>query len=141
MKRLPLDTYDKYPRNMREYLSQYGWHFSRKASEVAASTMYRRKENSPGEKEKITPYTKEDIESMMAKYGIKLQNNLRYDHVVAANMCKANYLKGSVPDEHHLCMFVREVIDDVDAGDGTLMRRWYAGMVARGEPVDWEEML
>lgn len=64
-----------------------------------------------------------------------------YDSVYAANMCKADFLKSSVPDEQHLALYVKDVIDDADATDGLLMRRWYAGMVAAGEPVEWDEML
>lgn len=38
-------------------------------------------------------------------------------------------------------MYVRDVCDDADAGDGVTMRRWYATMVANGEPVEWEDLL
>lgn len=140
MKRLPLDTYDKYPKSMRDYLSQYGWHFSKKACEMACSNMWR-KGPAPGTKQYIKPYTKEEVESMLSKYGIQLENKTGYDHVYVANMCQADFLKQSVPDEHHLCMYVRDVMDDPDGADGTVMRHWYASMVAKGEPVDWEEMM
>ena len=55
MKRLPLDTYDKYPKSMRDYLSQYGWHFSKKACEMACSNMWR-KGPAPGTKQYIKPH-------------------------------------------------------------------------------------
>lgn len=107
---------------------------------MASSKMWR-KGPTPGSKEYIKPYTKEDVEEMLSKYGIQLQNNTGYDHVFVANMCKADFLKQSIPDEHHLCLYIRDVIDDPDAGDGTVMRRWYAGMVAKGEVIDWEDMM
>lgn len=140
MNRLPLDTYDRYPKAMRDYLGQHGWHFSRKACEKACSKLWR-KGPVPGTKQYIQPYTREEVDALLAKYGIQLENSTGYDYVYVANMCKADYLKQSVPDEHHLCMYVRDVIDDADAGDGTVMRGWYAAMVAKGEPVDWEEIM
>ena len=140
MNKLPLDTYDRYPKPMREYLGQHGWHFSRKASERACSKLWR-KGPAPGTKQYVQPYTREDVDTMLTKYGIQIENNTGYDYVYVANMCKADFLKQSVPDEQHLCMYVRDVIDDADAGDGTVMRCWYAAMVAKGEPVDWEEII
>jgi hypothetical protein len=77
----------------------------------------------------------------LKKYNITLENSVGHDYVFAANMCKADYLKSSVPDEQHLAMYVKDVIDDPDASDGVTMRRWYATMVANGEPVDWAEMM
>lgn len=38
-------------------------------------------------------------------------------------------------------LYIKDTIDDEDAGDGTTMRRWYATMVANGMMVDWEDVL
>lgn len=138
--RQPLDLYDDMPRDMRKYLSNNGWHFNKKACDFAVSLM--KKENpSTKKKEKIEPYTKEQVDEMLKKYNVVLENNVGYDYVFVANMCKADYLKSSIADEHHLALYVKDTIDDVDAGDGVTMRRWYATMVANGEIVDWEEIL
>lgn len=138
--RQPLDLYDDMPRDMRKYLSNNGWHFNKKACDFAVSLM--KKENpSTKKKEKIEPYTKEQVDEMLKKYNIVLENNVGYDYVFVANMCKADYLKSSITDEHHLALYVKDTIDDIDAGDGVTMRRWYSTMVANGEMVDWEEIL
>lgn len=138
--RQPLDLYDDMPRDMRKYLSNNGWHFNKKACDFAVSLM--KKENqSTKKKEKIEPYTKEQVDEMLKKYNVVLENNVGYDYVFVANMCKADYLKSSIADEHHLALYVKDTIDDIDAGDGVTMRRWYATMVANGEMVDWEEIL
>lgn len=71
----------------------------------------------------------------------KLENNTLYDYVYVANMCKADFLGSSVPDEGHLCKYVKDVIDDVDAYDGIVFNRWYADMCRSGVPIDWEEMI
>ena len=138
--RQPLDLYDDMPRDMRKYLSNNGWHFNKKACDFAVSLM--KKENqSTKKKEKIEPYTKEQVDEMLKKYNVGLENNVGYDYVFVANMCKADYLKSSIADEHHLALYVKDTIDDIDAGDGVTMRRWYATMVANGEMVDWDDIL
>lgn len=138
--RQPLDLYDDMPRDMRKYLSNNGWHFNKKACDFAVSLM--KKENpSTKKKEKIEPYTKEQVDEMLKKYNVVLENNVGYDYVFVANMCKADYLKSSIADEHHLALYVKDTIDDIDAGDGVTMRRWYATMVANGEMVDWDDIL
>lgn len=73
--------------------------------------------------------------------GSKLENNTLYDYVYVANMCKADFLGSSVPDEGHLCKYIKDVIDDVDAYDGIVFNRWYADMCRSGVPIDWEEMI
>lgn len=138
--RLPLDIYDDIPKDMRRYLQNNGWHFSKKACMWAVSLM--KKENpTTKKKEKIEPYTKEQVDEMLKKYNITLENNVGYDYVFVANMGKADYLKSSIADEQHLALYVKDVIDDVDAGDGVTMRRWFATMVSNGEIVEWDEFL
>lgn len=138
--RLPLDIYDDMPKDMRKYLQNNGWHFNKKACMWAVSLM--KKENpTTKKKEKIEPYSKEQVGEMLKKYNINLENNVGYDYVFVANMGKADYLKSSIADEQHLALYVKDVIDDVDAGDGVTMRRWYATMVANGEIVEWDEFL
>ena len=137
---MPLDTYDDIPKAMRNYLSHYGWHFGKNACEYAVGMM--KKENPVTKKlEKIEPYTKDQVDEMLKKYNVTIEDGGGYDYVFVANMGKADYLKSSIPDEHHLALYVKDVISDPDAGDGVTMRRWYATMVANGDPVEWEEMM
>lgn len=136
----PLDIYDDLPEGMRAYLQHYGWHFNRKACEYAVSLM-RKKNPATGKMERIEPYTKEQVDELLRKNNVSIEDTRNYDYVFAANMCKADYLKSSVPDELHLALYVKDVIDDPDAEDGVTMRRWYATMVANGEMVDWAEIL
>lgn len=136
----PLDIYDEMPEGMRAYLQHYGWHFNRKACEYAVSLM-RKKNPATGKMERIEPYTKEQVDELLRKNNVSIEDTRNYDYVFAANMCKADYLKSSVPDEAHLALYIKDVIDDPDAEDGVTMRRWYATMVANGEMVDWSEIL
>lgn len=137
----PLDSYSKdRPEEMDIYLSHNGWHFNKKMCELAVSKMCKR---NPASKqiEPIEPYTKDQVDALLAKYSVKLENNIGYDYVYVANMCKADFLKSSIIDESHLAIYIKDVIDDVDAPDGTTMRRWYATMVAAGQPIEWSDML
>jgi hypothetical protein len=140
MNKTPLDIYDEMPREMRTYLQHNGWHFNKKACMYAVDMM-KKKSPASGKLEKIEPYTKEQVEDMLKKYNVTIDDTSNYDFVFVANMGKADYLKSSIPDEQHLALYVKDVLDDPDAGDGVTMRRWYATMVANGTGVDWEDIL
>lgn len=140
--KIPLDMYeyDLMPAAQKVYLARYGWHFSKHAYMIAAKQM-RKLNKSTGKEEKVPIYTKEEVDALLQKHNITVENKGGYDYVYAAQMCRADNLGGSVPDEAHLAQNVRETCDDIDAGDGTVMRQWLVKMVANGEPVDWEELL
>ena len=125
---------------MEAYLSNFGWHFNKKMCDFAVSLM-KKINPATGKKERIEPISKEKVEELLTKYGIKLDNNSLYDFVYVTNMGKADFFKSSIPDEQHLAVYVKDVIDDPDAQDGTTMRRWYATMIAAGEPIEWDEMI
>lgn len=135
-----LDRYDDMPRAMKAYLKNYGMHFNKKACDFAVSLMKRQNRNT-GEMEKIQPYTKDMVEDLMRSQGVMLQHDVLYDKVYVANMCKADFLGSSVIDEARLVLYVRDVLDDGDANDGTVFNRWYADMVRNGEPIEWEDLL
>ena len=88
---------------------------------------------------KLEPLTKEYVDKILQSNNISLVNNIGHDYLYVANMCKADYYGSSINDEKHFALFIKDTIDDEDAGDGTTMRRWYATMVANGIMVDWEE--
>ena len=80
-----LDIRSSFPSGMEEYLEYYGWHFSKKMEEWAASKMYKEVN---GQKQYITPYTKESLEELLNKAGISLDGGVTYDAVYIANMVK-----------------------------------------------------
>lgn len=140
MKRESLDTFDVLPQDMIDYLSNYGRHFNNKLYEFATSLMYKREEGSD-KKVKIKVPTKQEIESLLNNYGITLENNQLYDFVYVAAMCKADFLRSSVPDEAHMALYIKDVIDDPDGYDGLVFNRWYADTRRKGIAIDWSEML
>lgn len=135
-----LDIYDDMPNDMKQYISNYGWHFNKKAFEYAINTM--KKYNTETNKvEKLEVITKEDIDKLLKSYGVSLDNNIMYDYVFVANMCKADYYGSAITDDYHLCLYIKDTIDDVDVSDETTFRRWVATMIGNGNPIDWYEIV
>lgn len=140
MHREGLDRYDDMPKSMKAYLKNYGMHFNKKACDFAVNRMKRTNRNN-GELEKISPYTKDMVEDLLRSQGITLNNDVMYDKVYVANVCKAKFLGSSVIDEARVAMYVRDVLDDAGSNDGTVFNGWYAEMVRNGEPIEWEDFL
>lgn len=138
MQRTDLTQFDIKPEGMINYLRYNGPHFNKKLTDFAVSKMTKKE----GKMEvKITPFTKEEVDTLLMRYNIQLENNQLHDYVYVANMCKADFLGSSVPDEYHMALYIKNVIDDVDAYDGIVFNRWYADMCRKGIVIDWEEMI
>lgn len=117
------------------YLAENGWHFNKRACEDAVHMMKRK---GPGGKaEPLDPWNKEQVDEMLQKYGIKLENKIGHDYVYVANMAKADFFKSSLPDEQKVAQYVKDVVDDIDAAEGEIFIGWYAKTIARRMPVDW----
>lgn len=140
MCRMPLDVYDIQPRPMMKYKANNGWHFNECAAKYAVSLM-KKKNPVNGKTEPIEPMTAKQVDELLTKHAVKLEHSTGCDYVYVANMCKADYLGSSIIDEKHMALYIKDVIDDVDAPDGTVMRQWYAKMVADGQPVPWAYFL
>lgn len=123
------------PSGMNEYLSNYGWHFSKKLCEHAVKKMTDR------QGKKITPYTKEQVEALMKQHNIQLENNEGYDAVYVANMAKADYLGSSITTEQHLMLYVKDFLDDKDGNKTKALDHYYADCIAGGKVILWEEMM
>ena len=131
-------SYDEIPEGMKAYINNYGCHFNKKLYHEAVSRMYK---ESGGRKEYMKPYTKEQVDSMLESYDIKLKRNKLYDACYVANMCKSDFLGKSVPTEEHLAKYVKDVIDDVDAEEGYVFNRFYADTMFMNNPIEWDEMI
>lgn len=121
-------------KSFRKYLRLYGPHFNKLLCQFAVSMM--EKEDGP-----IKPYTKEEIEEKLKKWNIQLKYNKYEDFVFVANMCKADFLGKSIVDEQHLCIYIKNVIDDPDGYTGQTFYRWLADMDHLGITIDWEEFV
>ena len=133
-----LDTYGTMPSGMKEYLSAYGWHFSKKMCEWAVGRM---RADKNGKLEKLEPMKRDEVEELLKKFGVKLEHDKGYDFVYVANMAKADYFKSSIADDAHLALFIKDYLDDPDGYEGLPFTRFYADCIGSGTPILWEEML
>lgn len=81
------------------------------------------------------------INELLKSRNIVLNNNKLYDAVYVANMCKADFYGKSIPDDTHLAMFIKDMIDDSDASEGFIFNRFYADSMFMNNPIDWDEMI
>ena len=134
-KRENLTSYEVMPEDLAIYLSHYGPHFNKKCCDFAVSQMYK------DEGEEFKPYSKQEVEDILKAYGIKVKYAQLEDTTYVANMCKADYLNGSVPTEQHLAMYVKETLDDPDGCEGLMFNRWINDMSWLGIAIPWDEFV
>lgn len=125
---------------MRAYLRNYGHSFSKRACEYAVAQM-RRKNKATGDMEPIEYMPKDKVEEMLAKNGVKLENNVGYNFVYVANKVMADDWKSSIEDELHLCKAVKDEIDDVDADPKDIFSCWITKQENKGIPIPWEMLI
>lgn len=125
---------------MRAYLRNYGCSFSKKACEIAVSTM-RRKNKATGKEEPVEYIDKDKAEAMLKKHNIMLENNVGYNFVYVINMLMADKWGSSIEDELHLCKAVKDVIDDVDACPNSIFNCWVTKTEDKGIPIPWADMI
>ncbi len=128
-----LDSRDRFPSGMEDYLSMYGWHFSKKLCEFAISRMRDRNGN------KIS-MTKEQAEELLKRNGVQV-NSEGYDHVYVMAMAKADHYGSAINDEAHLALFVRDYLQDPDGYDEVAMTRFYADCIGSGTVISWEDVI
>lgn len=135
-----LDTYDRLPKEVADYLSMYGWHFSKKMCEWAVSKMTT-KDPSTGKAKKLEPMTKDEVKGLLGRFGLKIEHDEGYDCVYVANMAKSDYYKSAITDEMHLALFIKDYMDDEDGYEGLPFTRFYADCIGKGTPINWEEVM
>lgn len=137
-----LDMYemDFIPIEMKAYLRNHGFSFSKKACDFAVSLMKKENPNTK-QPEKIEPWDKEQVDAMLAKHGVVLENNVGYNHVYVANMLKADMYKRSIPDEQKLVLGIKDIIDDIDASPRLIFKKWMVSMDDSGQPIEWSEII
>lgn len=138
--RMNLLMFDGIPEEAHSYLGNYGFHFNRKACEFAVSMMSKR-DLSTGKSVPIEMVSKDEVEAMLTKHNVKLENDCMYDSTYVANMLMSDMYKSSIPDEQHLVLGIKDLIDDIDQRDGYLFVRWYSNVLFNGNPIDWSTLI
>ena len=129
-----LDIYERKPAGMEEYLANYGWHFSKAMCLWAISLMKDR------EGQKVKAHEKQELEEKLKANNINVEIK-GYDAVYVMAMAQADYFKSSIVDDAHLIKFVGDYLRDKDGYDGIAFTRFYADCMAKGIPVQWDDML
>lgn len=119
---------------MQEYIKKYGWHFNDKMCSYATSLMTKKGKA-------LDVLTKQDVDKLLASANVVLSKTCMCDYVFVANMGKADFLGSSIEDDRHLALYVKDTIEDEDACDGTIFRRWCATMTAAEKQINWAECL
>ena len=101
------DLYDNIPEDMRIYLQNYGFNFSKKMCDFAVSMM-KTKEG------KITPIPKEKYDELLKRYGVELEKDNGYNGLYVLHMAKADYWGTVITSEDQLAHFIKAYIDDPD---------------------------
>lgn len=135
-----LDIYDVLPEEMRNYLTMYGFHFNRKAFEMAVKKL-RRKDAASGKMLQVVPIPKEKVDEVMTSMNVALEHNNLYDAAYLYNKAKAKFFGSSIADDKHVCLHVKDILDDPAGSDELPFRFWLQEMVALGTPVDWDSLV
>jgi hypothetical protein len=129
------DIWDRVPENMKAYLSNYGFNFSKKMCQWAVSMMKTKEGN-------ITPITKEKLDELLKRYNVTLEKDNGYNAVYAVNMARADYMGSSIQNEQMLALFVKDYIDDPDyPSTEKAFRHFFADMMGMGRVINWADML
>lgn len=128
------------PSGMEEYLGTYGWHFSKKLCEWAVSRM-KYKEDKTGQERHVDMMKKEDLDTLLKRYGVDPSGFTAYDAVYVYHMAKADFGRTCLPDDHLLALFVKDYLYDHDGYDEVAMTRFYADCIGRGEMPTWEDCI
>lgn len=123
-----LDQYVERPREMTNYLSNYGWHFNKKMLNFALSHLPR----------EVSYMDKDKIDSLLKTYNISLPKDSLYDYVYVANYCLSVYYRSAITDEKQLALYVK---DTMESEEGVIFTKWYSTMCRLGIPIEWEDMI
>lgn len=134
-----LTAYETMPESLAIYLSHNGPHFNKACCEFAISQMY--KTDDEGKELEFVPYNKIEVKQLLMANNIKVKYAQLEDCVYVANMCKADYLGGSVPSENYLAKYIKETLDDPDGAEGLVFNRWIADMKWLGIAIPWDDFI
>lgn len=131
---------DEWPKAARKYFKANGFHFTKAACEFAVKGL-RRENPSTKKMEPIEPWGKEQVDDLLKRNAVVLEDNELYDYVWVANMVRSDYWRSSIEDEKHLALMVKDIVDDPDQRDGFIFNRWISDRLFNGRPIDWEGLM
>ena len=94
-----------------------------------------KKKNQLNKIEKITPYTKDNLDALLKANNVSIENDVGYDALYVLNMAKADYHGSSITEDVKMIKFVKDYLDDPDGYDGIALTRFYADCIGKGEMI------
>lgn len=119
---------------MEDYLSAYGWHFSKKMCEFAVSLLKDKNGN-------VMAVTKEQTDTMLRNNGIHIDQNSGYDYVYVFAWLKSTLYGSAILDETRLAAAVKDYMDGHNAYEEMAFTHFYSDVIACGHVIIWEDML
>lgn len=120
---------------MRKYLSFNGFHFSKPMYLWAVSMLKDRNGN------KVDYMEKEQVMDILRRNNVTDLPDMGYDIPFVYLRKKSDSLGGSIPDEAHLALAVKEFFTDKDGYDTMAFDEFLAKVSAKGISVPWEDLL
>ena len=118
-----------------DYLDLYGFHFNKKLYEWAVSKMTDKSGN------KVTPKTKEEVDTFLKAQGVTLKNNKGWDAAYVHAMLMADCWGSSYTTEKQLALGVSDFLDDKDGSKTKAFDHFVVDYKAQEEPIFWEDFL
>ena len=94
-----------------------------------------KKKNQLNKIDKITPYTKDNLDALLKANNVSIENDVGYDALYVLNMAKADYHGSSITEDVKMIKFVKDYLDDPDGYDGIALTRFYADCIGKGEMI------
>lgn len=131
---MDLTQYDIKPESMINYLRYNGPHFSKKLAEFAIGKMKKNKRS-------LQAISEEQMDEMLKKSNIKIENDYLYDGLYVINMAKADFFGSSITTDENLIKYVKDYLDDEDGYDGIAFNRFLADCARKGIVINWDKMI
>lgn len=132
MDRMRLDVYEQLPSGMSEYLSSYGWHFSKKLAEYAVARM----KNAQNKH-----FTNEQVMEVMKQKGFSVEKAKGYDVYYLFNMFYSDFYPNTFESDTKIASAVNDTLNDIDGYEGKALTRYYADCIGKGDPINWEKFM
>ena len=135
-----IDNYWDKPKEMKSYLSNFGWHFNKKMFDYGVSLLKQRNIQT-NKYENLKPISKEEIETLMNTSNIVIENVVMYDLAYLINYAKALFSGNLITNEKQLLLFARDYFENPHYSDGEILKCFYTMQISEGRPFDWSEMI
>lgn len=116
------------------YLKENGHHFNKESYQFAVGKMTDRYHN------KLEPISLKELGRKMVDNSIVINGGEMYDCCYIYSMAMADFFGSSLHTERDVLLYIKDMLEDVDAADGYIFNRWLADMELKDEYIDWSKL-